>query len=345
MATLSEGAHRYCVVRLRTGADPAKLVTRRNRGLEYRILDPRTVLIGGQEPHRSRAWGEVMQAADAGGMLGEGKTAEEAIAASGQTWGAAPDAAEYMEVNEMSDSNGAMHSPTTSKIAKALAAAQGEMSHPKKENMNPHLKSKYADLASNIDAAKPALVKAGIAVSQIPSMVDGVMIITTMLLHDTEWIKGVYPVLPVQNTPQGYGSAITYARRYSLSAMLMLASEEDDDGAQAQAQDKKSAQATKPASPATAPAKAAVTPEQRARNDRLKALWQRSIDLGISESDRYEILQRTWDLKKFSQINEKQEAAWAEMLNEVEAGTQKMETLLAALRGEDGKVPAEEITF
>ena len=45
-----------------------------------------------------------------------------------------------------------------------------------------------------------------------------------------EWIGGVYPVRPAQNTPQGMGSAITYARRYSLSAMLGLAADDDDDG-------------------------------------------------------------------------------------------------------------------
>lgn len=125
-------------------------------------------------------------------------------------------------------------SETLSKLAGALSAAQGEFPMVAKEAENPFFKSKYADLASITKAVQPILKKNGLAVVQTMEDVEsGVMVRTTLLHSSGEYISGLLRMKPVKEDPQGMGSAITYARRYSLSAILGIATEEDDDGAAA----------------------------------------------------------------------------------------------------------------
>lgn len=127
------------------------------------------------------------------------------------------------------------------KLAKALAAAQGEIQPASKDAKNPGFKradgkvSKYADLTAVWDACRAALAKNEIAVIQAPELYEGRLILHTTLAHSSgEQISGTFPVVPVQNTPQGLGSALTYARRYSLASMVGVAPEgEDDDGNEA----------------------------------------------------------------------------------------------------------------
>ena len=82
------------------------------------------------------------------------------------------------------------------------------------------------------ESARKALAENGLAVTQTTDVGEsGEMVMLTTLMHTSgEWIGGVYPIRPTQNTPQGMGSAITYARRYSLSALLGLTADDDDDG-------------------------------------------------------------------------------------------------------------------
>lgn len=123
------------------------------------------------------------------------------------------------------------HSQSLASFAGAMAKAQGAMRNASKDKVNPHFKSKYADLASVLDACREALATNGIAVLQpVTTCADGVRV-TTMLLHSSgEWMK-CHCVMPVaQRTPQGIGSAITYGRRYGLAAMVGVAADEDDDG-------------------------------------------------------------------------------------------------------------------
>ena len=123
-----------------------------------------------------------------------------------------------------------MQSESIAALAKALSAAQGEIKGALKDSLNPHFKSKYADLGSVIEAAREPLAKNGLAVIQVMSVTGtGVVLLETVLAHESgEWIKSVYPIVPVQNTPQGYGSAITYARRYCYAAIVGLAQVDDD---------------------------------------------------------------------------------------------------------------------
>lgn len=117
-------------------------------------------------------------------------------------------------------------------LAAALAKAQGVIRGAAKDTVNPHFKSRYADLAAVWEACREALSANGLAVIQTPQMTGENIVLVTKLVHASgQWVEARYPVWPVQNTPQGYGSALTYARRYSLAAMVGVApADEDDDG-------------------------------------------------------------------------------------------------------------------
>jgi hypothetical protein len=133
-------------------------------------------------------------------------------------------------------------SESIAELAAALAAAQAEMRAASKDAANPMFRSKYATLSSIWEAAREPLARNGLSVVQTPEQSDlGVCTLTTTLLHSSgEHISSTFslPVLPqvvargeqpVQ-TAQGYGSALTYARRYALAAIVGIAPDDDDDG-------------------------------------------------------------------------------------------------------------------
>jgi hypothetical protein len=121
------------------------------------------------------------------------------------------------------------HSPTISQITKSLAKAQGEMRDAKKDSVNPHFRSKYADLSSIIEACRKPLTSNGIAFTQLIGD-DGNNLITMLLHADSgEWLKSVFPILCDKKSAQAIGSAITYAKRYSLAAICGIGSDDDDD--------------------------------------------------------------------------------------------------------------------
>ena len=119
-------------------------------------------------------------------------------------------------------------------IASALAQAQSEMRNPTNNATNPFFKSKYAPLNEVINVTKPILSKYGLSFFQFTaSKDDGSIGVSTMILHSSgQYIKTDYLWLrPTKDDPQGQGSAITYARRYSLNAALgVVGDKEDDDG-------------------------------------------------------------------------------------------------------------------
>jgi len=118
-------------------------------------------------------------------------------------------------------------------LAAALAKAQGQMKGAVKDSANPFFKSKYADLASVVEAIRAAFSANGLSYIQTvePSDKDEVRVETTLLHASGEWISCGVLSLPVsKHDAQGYGSALTYARRYSLSAAAGVAAELDDDG-------------------------------------------------------------------------------------------------------------------
>ena len=122
-------------------------------------------------------------------------------------------------------------STALTKLAPALVSAQAEITWATKDSTNPHFKNRYADLQSVIEAIKPALNKNGIFFSQHPTPSDaGTLGLTTILLHSSgEWIEDTAIIPLPKNDPQGYGSAMTYGRRYGLAAICGLF-QSDDDG-------------------------------------------------------------------------------------------------------------------
>lgn len=123
-----------------------------------------------------------------------------------------------------------MTSPSTAKIDEALAKAQGEFAGAKKDSVNPHFRSSYADLASVVDACRDALAKNLISYTQWPVESDGFERVTlvTRLSHAGEFYQAQASIPLTKKDPQGYGSALTYLRRYSLMSALGIAPEDDD---------------------------------------------------------------------------------------------------------------------
>lgn len=114
-------------------------------------------------------------------------------------------------------------------LAAALAKAQAEMKNAKLNKVNSHFKNRYADLAEIRDTVTPALSKHGIAVTHGMDAVDGGgLVVVTRLIHSSgQWIESRFPI--AYDKPQTMGSAITYARRYNLSAIANIAADDDDD--------------------------------------------------------------------------------------------------------------------
>lgn len=115
-------------------------------------------------------------------------------------------------------------------LAAALAKAQAELENVSKDRENPHFRSRYATLAGVLDEVRPKLAKQGISVVQMPVNGDGTSIgVVTRLLHSSgQWIEGAFYVAPTKADAQGAGSALTYARRYSLMAVAGVGPEDDD---------------------------------------------------------------------------------------------------------------------
>ena len=116
-------------------------------------------------------------------------------------------------------------------IITALLLAQKDIKHPKMDKVNPHYKNKYASLTAVIDASKKPLVENDLCVVQSPYATEKGVTVETTLFHKTgQWIRSALDLPVSRQDAQGYGSSITYGRRYTLSAILNLNSEEDDDG-------------------------------------------------------------------------------------------------------------------
>lgn len=120
--------------------------------------------------------------------------------------------------------------PSFNKVAAALVKAQKEFGPALKSSSNPHFKSRYADLAACVEAVIEALNNNGIALTQRVSPCDDGVIVETVFIHESGEIIncGQLHVPATKQDAQGYGSALTYARRYSLMAACGIAPEDDD---------------------------------------------------------------------------------------------------------------------
>jgi len=123
-------------------------------------------------------------------------------------------------------------------LAPAFVKAKREFGPALKNSVNPHLKNKYADLGACLEAVEGALLNNGIALIQETSENATGVTVETVFLHESgETMRcGKLHVPAAKQDPQGYGSALTYARRYSLMTACGIAQEDDDGNAAARKQ-------------------------------------------------------------------------------------------------------------
>ena len=131
-------------------------------------------------------------------------------------------------MNELNQSN------VIGALAAALCKVQGSMIGAVKDSSNPFFKSKYADLASVWESCRAQLAANNLCVIQTTEMGEhGAVLVTTLAHSSGEWIRGVFPIKTKDESPQVFLSALTYARRGSLAAIVGIA-QIDDDGESAQ---------------------------------------------------------------------------------------------------------------
>lgn len=132
-----------------------------------------------------------------------------------------------------------MQSAEIGELAEALAAAQASMSDPGKTKTaqvrtrtGPGYSFDYATLADGLAECRKALPAHGLSIIQQVTCPNGKIRLRTMLMHKSgQWIASEYPINPGDGTSQSLGSAITYARRYALFALVGIAPEDDDGNA------------------------------------------------------------------------------------------------------------------
>jgi len=139
-------------------------------------------------------------------------------------------------------------SESTKEIAAALAKVQAVLKGAAKDSVNPFFHSTYADLASVWEACRKPLSDNGLSVVQTTAVGEGhALIVETTLLHISgEWISGQMPMLLNKQDPQGIGQAITYGRRYGLSAIVGICPEDDDAEPERKEPPKKTVKKTEP---------------------------------------------------------------------------------------------------
>lgn len=139
--------------------------------------------------------------------------------------------------------------PIERTMCEDLNAAQSEMTSAKKDSTNPHFRSNYADLASVQAACMPALLKYGFAVVQMPETLDGKHFLKTVFMHRSgDRLECSLPMLMNKQDMQGYGSAMTYARRYGLMSLAGIAPDDDDGNAASEGAPPQAKPQPKPAS-------------------------------------------------------------------------------------------------
>jgi hypothetical protein len=195
------------------------------------------------------------------------------------------------------------HSESIAKLAAALMVFQSEVKDPARDGENPHFRSKYVQIDGLLAAVRPILAQHGLSVVQSTGGDGQNVTITTMILHTSgEWLKTDALTLRAQQaTPQGAGSAITYGRRYSLSAALGVAWDDDDDGNAASTPQK----AEKKAAPK---AKAKEEPKAPRKVDSLRAIAAAAKEIGVTNDDIKEVMRRHYNKETSNELTDAQAA-------------------------------------
>jgi hypothetical protein len=177
-------------------------------------------------------------------------------------------------------------SETIKEISAALPKAQAAIKAASKDATNPHFRSKYADLASVIDAVKPGLNANGISFLQPVTFNEHGVCVETVLLHTSgEWISESLTVPVSKQDAQGVGSAISYGRRYGLQSMCGVPAEDDDGNA---------ATAAQPKTTAHSPTDGSLAALSKDEQDKAKEIANGIVDL-FSESKEFAAYELFYD--------------------------------------------------
>jgi hypothetical protein len=173
-------------------------------------------------------------------------------------------------------------------IAAALQLFHLKMGKVSKSANNPFFKSKYAPLPDILEAISDPLNEAGLVLSQFPDG-DG---LCTLIMHPEsgEWLQATVKMELEKLNPQGYGSASTYYRRYSIAAALTLNIDEDDDGNKASAPEPTKAEDNRPWLNENTEAFANVKAFIETKTDKAEALRQVETKYKISEQTKEKLL-------------------------------------------------------
>jgi hypothetical protein len=169
----------------------------------------------------------------------------------------------------MTDSHdilGPSSSPDTSALTEALAKAQAEYKHVELDAANPHFKSRFSSYATCCDSLRGPLTKNGLALPDFrPGLVAGQWVLVGTLRHKTgQYITGISPLVNPKGDMQGFGAAMTYAKRTLLMALTGgFSGEADDDGDSVKVE--------------SAPQRAPQKPTATARNLQWEQEWKKTI--------------------------------------------------------------------
>jgi hypothetical protein len=196
-----------------------------------------------------------------------------------------------------------MSSEQINELATALAKAQSEIEAADKTGFNPHFASKFSTLTAIWDAIRAPLTKNGLSVTQLMESHEKELFVKTVMLHSSgQSISSMIPVLSKDRTPQSMGSAITYARRYSLAAICGVTQEDDDANA---------AQGIQSQSPAPGPIVAPPiqikpVPHYGPSDSQLKRLHALKSKSGWTDEQVKKFMKNNCDVDSSKELNPKQ---------------------------------------
>jgi hypothetical protein len=118
-----------------------------------------------------------------------------------------------------------------SQLNASFVKALGELRNVAKNAVNPHFRNRYASLDAILDDVRPVLASHNLGISQEPLFEDGKAGVVTRIIHSSGEVRESTLLLPIKDqTAQGVGSALTYAKRYAISSILGITADDDDDG-------------------------------------------------------------------------------------------------------------------
>jgi hypothetical protein len=207
-----------------------------------------------------------------------------------------------MAETALNESNASTNEDSLGQLYRALAKAQGEMKPAFKDKENPFFKSRYSSLDAIWDACREALSKNGLAVIQRLKVDGDRTILITELGHVSGAnVSSELAVKPVKQDPQSMGSAITYAKRFTLGGLVGVVTSEDDDGNVASG--KIDSEEKYMPAPIPSPSALKITPkDQKPTIEQLKNMNVLARNNGYTKEDLQGYVFNSWEIRESSQL-------------------------------------------